>query len=64
MTTYVPSRKDRISIGPLTSVNCQITIVAPIFRDKKPELSLFAQKLNVIVTKLKRQITICRQQIG
>jgi hypothetical protein len=39
-------------------------MVAPIFRDKKPELSLFAQKLNVIVTKLKRQITICRQQIG
>ncbi|GMY27253.1 protein SIEVE ELEMENT OCCLUSION B-like [Fagus crenata] len=31
--------------------------------DKKPELSLFSQKLNGIVTKLKRQITICRQQI-
>lgn len=31
--------------------------------DKKPELAPFAQKLNFIVTKLKRQITICRQQI-
>ncbi|XP_062168361.1 protein SIEVE ELEMENT OCCLUSION B-like [Alnus glutinosa] len=31
--------------------------------DKKQELSQFSQKLNVILTKLKRQITICRQQI-
>nr|XP_023915912.1 protein SIEVE ELEMENT OCCLUSION B-like [Quercus suber]POF06213.1 protein sieve element occlusion b [Quercus suber] len=30
---------------------------------KKPELSPFSQKLNYIVTKLKRQITIIRQQI-
>ncbi|GLT81385.1 hypothetical protein SLA2020_527740 [Shorea laevis] len=31
--------------------------------DKKQELSQFSQKLNVILTKLRRQITICRQQI-
>nr|XP_023881779.1 protein SIEVE ELEMENT OCCLUSION B-like [Quercus suber]POE73892.1 protein sieve element occlusion b [Quercus suber] len=31
--------------------------------EKKPELSPFSQKLNIIVTKLKRQITIIRQQI-
>ncbi|KAG6732706.1 hypothetical protein I3843_01G183600 [Carya illinoinensis] len=30
---------------------------------KKQELSLFSQKLNVIVSKLRRQITICKQQI-
>ena len=36
----------------------------PISRYKKPELSPFSQKLNYIVTKLKRQITIIRQQIG
>ncbi|XP_030973475.1 protein SIEVE ELEMENT OCCLUSION B-like [Quercus lobata] len=31
--------------------------------EKRPELSPFSQKLNIIVTKLKRQITIIRQQI-
>ena len=42
------------------------TILLPvsISRYKKPELSPFSQKLNYIVTKLKRQITIIRQQIG
>ncbi|KAF5466025.1 hypothetical protein F2P56_015983 [Juglans regia] len=30
---------------------------------KKQELSLFSKKLNVIVSELKRQITICKQQI-
>ncbi|XP_059447775.1 protein SIEVE ELEMENT OCCLUSION B-like [Corylus avellana] len=31
--------------------------------DKKQELSQFSQKINVILTKLRRQITLCRQQI-
>ncbi|KAE8022600.1 hypothetical protein FH972_008386 [Carpinus fangiana] len=31
--------------------------------DKKQELSQYSQKINVILTKLRRQITLCRQQI-
>jgi hypothetical protein len=36
----------------------------PNYSDKKQELSQYSQKINVILTKLRRQITLCRQQIG
>ena len=35
-----------------------------ISRDKKQELNPFADKLNVILTELEKQIVICKEQIG
>lgn len=33
-------------------------------REHKHELSHYGQKINIILSKLRKQITLCRQQIG
>nr|KYP60820.1 hypothetical protein KK1_023234 [Cajanus cajan] len=75
LTTYntkdVPALEDAIEQIPVDVYWAIITIVAVVTQidclttesELKQELSHYGQKINIILSKLRKQITLCRQQI-